>query len=43
MNIQDITALSKLATKAYDLINKYAPEDEYDDEDDDEDYDEDFT
>jgi hypothetical protein len=37
MNIQDITALSKLATKAYNFINKYAPEDQDDDEDDDED------
>ncbi len=41
MNIQEIMALQKLATKAYDLINKYAlePEDEEwdDDENDNED------
>ena len=45
MNIQEIMAMQKLATKALDLINKYAPQDEDEDEEDydDEDYDEDFT
>lgn len=35
MNIQDITAIQKLATKAYDMIKKYAPEDEWDDDESD--------
>ncbi len=35
MNIQEIMAMQKLATKAYDLIKKYAPEDEEDWENDD--------
>lgn len=39
MKLEDITALQKLVTKAYDLINKYAPEDEEDYDDEDEDYD----
>jgi len=47
MNINEIMALQKLATKAYDMINKYAPEDDEEDwesdNDDESDYDEDLN